>query len=78
MTPTVFQEALDRLENAGDEVILDLSQVRRVQPEDLQALELLAARADKQRVRVVLDAVNVDVYRVLKLAKLTSRFSLRT
>ena len=75
MSVTLLQEALDRLDRAGDELVLDFSSVRRIEPEDLRALDALADRAGDLRVRVVLNAVNVDVYRVLKLVKLASRFS---
>jgi hypothetical protein len=44
----------------------------------VRALEELAALADAKSVKVVLRAVNVDIYRVLKLMKLTGRFSFLT
>jgi anti-anti-sigma regulatory factor len=41
----------------------------------VQALEELADRADEKGIKVALRGVNVDVYKVLKLVKLSSRFA---
>ena len=38
-------------------------------------METLADSADEKAVKVVLRGVNIDIYKVLKLAKLASRFS---
>jgi len=70
-----LQEARETLDAAGGEATLDLSALRRIDPRSLAAMEALAAEADKKGVRIVLRSVNVDVYRVLKLARLASRFS---
>jgi len=43
----------------------------------INALDDLAVAAGQKGVKVVLHAVNVDVYKVLKLVKLTSRLSFR-
>jgi anti-anti-sigma regulatory factor len=56
-------------------VVLDFSSVRRIDPNALRAMEKLAGLADGKAVKVVLRGVNVDIYKVLKLVKLTSRFS---
>jgi anti-anti-sigma regulatory factor len=62
---------------AGTEggVILDFSVVRRVDYSGLRAMEDLANAADEKSVKISLEGVNVDVYKVLKLARLTARFS---
>ena len=75
--PTVpgLQEALERLDSAGGELVLDFSAVERVGPAALRAMEQLAARAQEKSVRLVLRGVNVNVYKVLKLVKLAPRFS---
>jgi anti-anti-sigma regulatory factor len=70
-----LEEARKRLDGFDREVVLDFSAVSRMTPEALATLEGLAATAEEKAVKVTLRAVCVDVYRVLKLAKLTSRFS---
>jgi anti-anti-sigma regulatory factor len=59
-----------------DEVILDFSPVRRIDRAALDALTEFVDVADDKTVNVVLSGINVDVYRVLKLARLTQRFSM--
>lgn len=70
--------ALEKLSNAGDEVILDFSSVARIDPSALRAMESLATTADKKAAKVALRGVNVEVYRVLKLMQLAPRFSFLT
>jgi anti-anti-sigma regulatory factor len=70
-----LQEAAEKLDSTEDEVVLDFSSVRRIDPSVLRAMEEFAGKADNKGVKVVLRAVNVDVYRVLTLVRLTSRFS---
>ena len=57
------------------EMTLDFSSVLRIDPAALHAIEELAAAADASSVKVTLQSVNVDVYKVLKLMHLASRFS---
>ena len=59
----------------GAEVVLDFSAVRRLDAEALQTLEGLAGAATSKGVTLVLKGVQVDVYRVLMLARLTPRFT---
>ena len=73
-----LQEAREKLDSAEGEVVLDFSSVRRIDPSALRAMEELAGMADDKAVKVVLRGVNVDVYKVLKLVKLTPRFSFLT
>lgn len=70
-----LQDACERLLNADGEVVLDLSSVRRIDPPAITALDSFAAQADDQGVNVVLRGVSAEVYKVLKLVKLTGRFS---
>lgn len=71
-----LHEAGEKLDSAGGDIYLDFSAVRRVDPSALQAMEELAAVADVKSVKVVLRGVNVDVYKVFKLARLAPRFSI--
>jgi anti-anti-sigma regulatory factor len=70
-----LHEAGTRLDSAADETALDFSSVRRIDSSALRALEELVGIADAKAVKIVLSGVNVDVYKVLKLGKLTRRFS---
>ena len=70
-----LQEAGGNLDRTQGEAVLDFSSVRRVDSSGLRALEEFARIADEKAVKVVLRGVNVDVYKVLKLIKLTQRFS---
>jgi anti-anti-sigma regulatory factor len=70
----VLQETGKRLDSANSKVLLDFSSVRRIDPNALRALEELAGCADEKAVTLELRGVSVDVYKVLKLAKLAPRF----
>jgi anti-anti-sigma regulatory factor len=70
-----LQETCQRLNGDAGDIFLDFSSVRRVDPVALKAMGELARLADAKSARVALRAVNVDVYRVLKLMRLASRFS---
>jgi anti-anti-sigma regulatory factor len=70
-------KACEKLDSADGEVVLDFSSVRRIDPAAVKALDELAAAADEKSVTVVLRSANIDVYKVLKLVKLTPRFSFR-
>lgn len=72
---TALQEVADTLDCSQGEAVLDFSSVRRVDSGALRALEACARVADEKDVKIVLRGVNVDVYKVLKLVKLTHRFS---
>jgi anti-anti-sigma regulatory factor len=69
-----IQEAVQKVNAADSEVVLDFAGVRRIDSNAVKALEQLASLADERSVKVVLHGVNMDVYRVLKLLKLTQRF----
>lgn len=65
------EDALAKLDGSAGELVLDLSEVRRLDPAGLRALEQLAGKA----VKVSLAGVHVDVYKVLKLVRLAPRFT---
>ncbi|MFZ0733868.1 MAG: STAS domain-containing protein [Candidatus Sulfotelmatobacter sp.] len=71
----VLQAAGTNLDSAQGETVLDFTSVRRIDTSALQAMEEFARIVDEKAVKVVLRGVNVDVYKVLKLARLTRRFS---
>jgi anti-anti-sigma regulatory factor len=70
-----LQEAGDKLDSAEGGMVLDFSSVRRIDPSALRGMEEFAGIANGKGVKVALRGVNVDVYKVLKLVKLASRFS---
>ena len=72
---SALREAGEKLDGTESEVALDLSSVHRIDSSALAALEELARIADAKNVKVALRGVNVEVYKVLKLVKLTRRFS---
>jgi anti-anti-sigma regulatory factor len=69
-----LQETGKRIDGANSEVRLDFSSVQRIDPSALRALEELAGIADDKAVTLELRGVSVNVYKVLKLAKLAPRF----
>jgi len=69
------QDAGNKLDSMEGEVALDFSSVRRIDPSAVRAIEEFADLADEKGVKVVLRGVNIGVYKVLKLVRLTSRFS---
>jgi len=68
-------EAGEKLETAEGQVVLDLSSVSRIDSRALMAFEELARIASAKKAKVALRGVSIDVYKVLKLVKLTRRFS---
>ena len=74
----MIQEAIAKVNSGQSEVILDFSSVRRIDTNMVGAMEELAGLADGKPVKVVLRAVNTDIYRVLKQLKLTQRFTFVT
>lgn len=69
-----LQDARSRIDGANSEVVLDLCSVPRIDSGALRALEELAGIADEKAVTLELRGVSVNVYKVLKLAKLSPRF----
>jgi len=69
------QEAVEKVNSAEGQVVLDFSSVLRIDPNVVRAMGELADLAGGRSVKVVLRAVNTDIYKVLKLVRLTERFS---
>jgi anti-anti-sigma regulatory factor len=67
-----LNDVREKLVTEDGEVVLDFSGVLRVDTGALRAIEELA---ELDSGRVSLRGVNVGVYKVLKLARLTSRFA---
>ena len=70
-----LRDAGEKLDGVEHEVILDFSAVRRIDPSVVRAMQEFVGVAEKKDVRVALRGLNVDVYKVLKLVKLTRRFT---
>ena len=70
-----LREAACALDSSSGQTALDFSSVQRIEPGALRALEELAQIAEDKAVKIVLRGVNVDVYKVLKLVKLTHRLT---
>ena len=73
-----IQEAAEKVNRGESEVVLDFSSVTRIDANVVGAMEELAGLADGKSVKLVLRAVNTDVYRVFKQLKLTQRFAFVT
>jgi anti-anti-sigma regulatory factor len=74
----MWTQAVEKLNRAESDVVLDFSSMRRIDTQGVRALEELAVLAEEKSVKPVLRAVNMDVYRVLKLLRLTERFNIIT
>ena len=70
-----LHEVGEKLDGTEGEIVLDFTSVRRMDSGALRATEELSRQADKKRVKVTLRGVNIGVYKVLKLMKLTQQFS---
>jgi anti-anti-sigma regulatory factor len=73
-----FQQAVQALNEFQNDVVLDFSSVCRIDTAAIREMHKLAGVAEEHSVRVGLRGINVDIYRVLKLVKLASRFSFLT
>jgi len=69
-----LQEALEKMNGAGGEAVLDFSSVHRIDASGLRAMESFVSTVDG-KAKLALHGVNIDVYKVLKLMKLSRRFS---
>ena len=70
-----LQTAANSVNRADSELVIDCSELARLDPRGVATLGALANKADEHEVKVVLHGVNVDIYKVLRLVKLTARFS---
>jgi anti-anti-sigma regulatory factor len=73
-----LQQAAQMLGDFQKDVVLDFSSVRRIDAAATRELEKVAGIADVHSVKVSLRGINIDIYRVLKLVNLASRFSFLT
>jgi len=71
----ILQDLAQKLDRAGSELVLDFSAVHWIDSKAVRAIDELAQKADEKAVRIVLRGVSVDVYKVLKLVRLTPRLS---
>ena len=71
-----LRAAAEKLDSGAGDVFLDFTSVRRIDPSGLRAVEDFADVAEEKSVKATVRGVNVDVYKVLKLARLSSRFSI--
>ncbi|HZQ96037.1 MAG TPA: STAS domain-containing protein [Candidatus Sulfotelmatobacter sp.] len=70
-----LRSAAAQLSGDDGELNMDFSCIARIDAGAMRALEDLARKAEERRVKVVLSGVNVNVYKTLKLARLSRRFS---
>jgi anti-anti-sigma regulatory factor len=73
-----LQEAGEKLEGVEGGVVLDFSSVPRIDTSALRAMEEFVDIADQKGIKVGLRGISVNVYKVLKLVRLASRFSFVT
>lgn len=67
-----FANHLTTNESGG--ATLDLQDVARIDPQAVRLLTQIADTADQKNVELTVKGANIDVYRVLKLTKLSYRF----
>ena len=70
-----LQADVNSIDRGDSELVIDCSELARLDTRAIATLEALSKKADEHRVKVVLHGVNVDVYKVLRLIKLAPRFS---
>lgn len=68
----------EKLDGEHAEAVLDFVSVQRIDPAALREMEDLASFAELRADKIWLLHVNVEIYKVLKLAKLSGRFNFRT
>ena len=73
-----LHEAAEKINAGESEIVLSFSSVPRIDSSAAGALEELARLAEERSVKVVLRAVNVDIYRVLTQLRLAQRFCFLT
>lgn len=68
----------EKLDDEHAEAVLDFGSVQRIDPVALGEMEELVNLAELHADKISLLHVNVEIYKVLKLAKLSGRFNFRT
>ena len=71
-----LEQAIAMLENGEREVVLDFSSVHRLSAGEVRAIDEFTRTAEDKGVKVRVRGLGVDLYRALKLARLSSRLSL--
>jgi anti-anti-sigma regulatory factor len=71
---TALEKASNELTGPEGEVLLDCTTLGRFDGNALRALENLARVAREKEVTVAMRGVNAELYKVLKLARLTASF----
>ncbi len=70
-----LRQALEKLDSCNGELVLDFSSVGRLAPAAIRELAQLVDTATGCGVKLALRGVNIDIYKVLKLARLAPRIS---
>ena len=73
-----LQGALEFVEGAEGEAVLDFSAVHRIDAKQVATLQELADMTEVTGVKLGICGVNVKIYKVLKLARLATRFGFVT
>lgn len=68
-----LEQAGKQIDGGANEITVDFSSVRRIDTSHVRRMVELAHR--EKGAKIVLRGVNVDVYKTLKLLKLTNHFS---
>ena len=69
-----LQEAARKLESADRELVLDFSSVARIDAPALAILHAMSEASTSKGLKITLRGVNVDIYKVLLLAGVSSHF----
>ncbi len=75
LLPEAVESARIKLDEGESQVVIDFSLVQRLDTRLLASMSDLASIAKAKDNSITLRAVNVEVYKALKLARLTSSFS---
>jgi anti-anti-sigma regulatory factor len=70
-----LNEICGKLATEGPEVLLDFFLAQTLDPAGIQALEELACAAGIENAKIVLRGMNIEMYKVLKLAGLSDNFT---
>ncbi len=70
-----LNSAGERLSSADGELVLDFSSIQRIDGGAISSLHKLSQSAEQKNVRLVLRGTNIDIYRVLKLARMDTHFT---
>jgi anti-anti-sigma regulatory factor len=73
-----LQGAIGRMQSTENEAVLDFSSVRRIDASDLEMMQELANMAEARGVKLAVCGVNVKIYKVLKLARISPRLGFVT